>query len=162
MHPLLHSVPPNLQQATADPHLCQRLLDTHVQVWVSLLCGHCSFLLGPGVHKILVVPSKHLFPQSCVSSGSSIVGLMGPAPRGLMPYTSLLNPEPLSLWQATADPYLHRRHSTQFCLSLCRVSGSWCTQSLFELSGLLWQEWGLILNVNLPLLPSCWRLLLCP
>ena len=48
---LLHSVPPALQQATANPHLCQRLLDTHGQVWVSLQWGHCSFLLGPGVHK---------------------------------------------------------------------------------------------------------------
>ena len=44
------------------------------QVWVSLLWGHCSFLLGPGVHKVLFVPSKSLFPQSCVSSGSSMVG----------------------------------------------------------------------------------------
>ena len=26
--------------------------DTHGQVWVSLLWGHCSFLLDPGVHKI--------------------------------------------------------------------------------------------------------------
>ena len=58
MHALLHSVPLTLQQATADPRLCQRLLDTHGQVWVSLLCGHCSFLLGPGLHKILFVPSK--------------------------------------------------------------------------------------------------------
>ena len=46
------------------------------QVWVSLLWGHCSFLLGPGVHKFLFVPSKSLFPQSCVSSGGSMVGLM--------------------------------------------------------------------------------------
>ena len=37
MHTLLHSVPPTLQQATADPRLHQRLLDTHEQVWVSLL-----------------------------------------------------------------------------------------------------------------------------
>ena len=59
----LHSVPPTLQQATADPHLCQRLLDTHEQVWVSLLWGHCSFLLGPGAHKALFVPSKSLFPS---------------------------------------------------------------------------------------------------
>ena len=66
--------------------------------------------------QVLFVTSKHLFLQSCVSSGSSIVGLMGPAPRGLMPYTSLLNPEPLSLWQATADPYLHRRHSNTVLL----------------------------------------------
>ena len=37
-----------LQQAAADPRLPRRLLDTHGQVWVSLLWGHCSFLLGPG------------------------------------------------------------------------------------------------------------------
>ena len=53
---------PTLQQVTTDPHLCQRLPDMHGQVWVSLL-GHCSFLLGPGAHKILVVPSKSLFPS---------------------------------------------------------------------------------------------------
>ena len=28
----------------------------------------CSFLLGPGAHKVLFVSSKSLFPQSCVSS----------------------------------------------------------------------------------------------
>ena len=28
-----------------------------------------------------------------------------------MPHPSLLHPEPLPLWQATADPYLRRRHS---------------------------------------------------
>ena len=61
MHALLHSVPPTLQQATADPRLCQRLLDTHGRVWVSFLWGHCSFLLGPGMHKVLFVPSKNLF-----------------------------------------------------------------------------------------------------
>ena len=48
----------------------------HGQVWVSLLWGHCSFLLGPGVHKVLFVPSKSLFPQSCLNSGASMVGLM--------------------------------------------------------------------------------------
>ena len=76
MHALLHSVPLPLQQATANPRLCWSLLDTHKQVWVSLLWGHCSFLLSPGVHKILFVLSKSMFPQSCVSSGSSVVGLM--------------------------------------------------------------------------------------
>ena len=40
------------------------------------LGGHCSFLLGPGAHKVLFVPSKRLFPQSCVNSHSSMVGLM--------------------------------------------------------------------------------------
>ena len=74
MHALGHSMPLTLQQATTDPGLCQRLLDTHRQVWVSLLLGHCSFLLGPDAHKVLFVPSKSLFPQACVSSGSSMVG----------------------------------------------------------------------------------------
>ena len=44
---------------------------------------------------------------------------------------------------------------TQFWLSLCGVSGSWCTQGLFEPSKCLWWEWGLILNAILPLIPSC-------
>ena len=57
-------------------HLRRRLLDTPRQVWVGLLRGHCYFLLGPGVHKVLFVPSKSLFPQSCVSSGSSMMWLM--------------------------------------------------------------------------------------
>ena len=70
----LHSVPLTLQEATTDPHLCQRLLDTDRQVWVSLLWGDCSFLLGPGAYKVLFVPSQSLFPQSCVSSGGSMVG----------------------------------------------------------------------------------------
>ena len=44
----------------------------------------------------------------------------------------------------------------QFCLSLCGVPGSWCTQDLFEPAECLWQELGLILKVNLPLIPSFW------
>ena len=100
-----YSLSPTLQQATAEPRLCQRLLDTHGQVWVCFLWGHCSFLLGPGAQKVeapgysraslglflvwslllspgswcpevLLVPFKSLFPQSCVNSGGSMVGLM--------------------------------------------------------------------------------------
>ena len=37
MQALVHSVPPTLQHATADPCLCRRLLDTHRQVCLSLL-----------------------------------------------------------------------------------------------------------------------------
>ena len=68
MHSLLRSVPLILQQATAIPCLHARLLDTHRQVWVSLLWGHSSFLLGPGAHRNLFVPTESLFLQSCVSS----------------------------------------------------------------------------------------------
>ena len=59
-----------LHPATADP-TSAGFLDTHGQVWVSLLWGHCSFLLGPGAHKVLFVPSRSLFPQFCVSAGGS-------------------------------------------------------------------------------------------
>ena len=45
---------------------------------------------------------------------------------------------------------------TQFCLSLCGIPGSWCAPGLFEPSEHLCWEWGLILKVNLPLLPSYW------
>ena len=92
MHALLHSVPLTLKQATTDPRLHWRLLDTHGHVWVSFLWGHCIYLLGPGVHKVLFVPSKSLFPQSCVSSGGSMVGLMATSskrayaiPRSVVP-----------------------------------------------------------------------------
>ena len=46
------------------------------QVWLCLLWHHCSFLLGPGTHKILFVPSKRLFPQSC---GSSVIKFHWPS-----------------------------------------------------------------------------------
>ena len=40
-----------------------RLLDSYGQVWVSLLWGHSSFILGPGVHKALFLPTRSLFPS---------------------------------------------------------------------------------------------------
>ena len=104
MHALLLSLPPTLQQATTDPRLCWRLLDTHRQVWVSLLWGHCSFLLGPGTHKILFLPSKNLFPQTCASSGGSMLMVTSSkrvyakprstAPRGPVPTAVHCRPIP--------------------------------------------------------------------
>ena len=84
-------------QPCSMPHrLYWSLLDTHGQVWVSLLWGHCSFLLSPGVHNVLFVPFKSLFPQSCVSSDGSMVGLMVTSckrayaiPRSTAPRTSV-------------------------------------------------------------------------
>ena len=157
MHALLHSAPPTLQQATAYPCLCWRLLYTHRQVWVSLLWGHCSSLLGPGVNKVLFVACKSLFPQSHVSSGGSMVRIMvTSSKRGLChtPVCCTQSPcpcgSPLLTCTSTGDT------QTQFCLSLCGVSGFWCAQGLFECSERLWQIWSLVLNAILPLLPSCW------
>ena len=77
---LLHSVPRTLQQSTADPCLHNRPLDRKsdpdrvFQVWAYLLWDHGSFLLRPGAHRVLFVPSKSLFPQSC---GSPIINTSG-------------------------------------------------------------------------------------
>ena len=71
---------------THHPQPCSRPLPTHTSTgdsWIlsgksgSVSCGgHCSFPLGPGAHKVLSVLSKSLFPQSCVRSGGSVLGLM--------------------------------------------------------------------------------------
>ena len=73
-----------------------------------------------------------------------------------MPYPGLLHPEPLTLQQTTAAHTFAGDTQTQFWLSLCGSSGSWCAQGLFEPSVHLWLVRGLILNMISPLLPSCW------
>ena len=68
---------------------------------------------------------------------------------GLLRQSSCPCSSPLPTHTSTGDT------QTQFCLSLCGVSGSWCAQGLFEPSERLW-HWVLILNVISSLLPSCW------
>ena len=131
MQALLYSVPPRLQQAMADPCLHWTLLDTPGQVWVSLLWGHCSFLLGPDAHKVLFVPSKSLFPVLCkfcqlyggvngnlLQEGSCHTQVS--CTQSCCPFGS-----PLLTSTSTGDT------QTQLSLSLCGVPGSWCTRSLF-------------------------------
>ena len=105
MHALQHSVPLTLHQATADPRLHRRLLDTYGQVWVSLLWGHWSFLLSPTVHKVFFVPSESV-SQSCVSSGGSMVGLMVPSSKRAYAIPWSAAPRAPALWQVTADLYI--------------------------------------------------------
>ena len=128
---------------------------THRQVQNSLSWGHCSFLLGPGAQGAVCAPQESI-SQPCVSSGSSMVGLMATSskracttPKSAAPRTRPCG-RPLLARTSTGDA------QTQFCLRLCEGPGSRCTQALFEPSEHLWREWGLILNANLPLLPSCW------
>ena len=85
---------PNPAAGHHQPTNLPEILDTYGQVWVSLLWGHCSFLLGPGTHKVLFVPSKSLFPQSCVSSGNSMVELMETYSKRAYALLGLLHPEP--------------------------------------------------------------------
>ena len=76
---LLYSVPLTPQQATVNPRLQPTVQETPGHSWASLaqsLMGHCCFLLGPGGHKVLFVPSKiHQIPlahQSQIPWGFSV------------------------------------------------------------------------------------------
>ena len=116
--------------------------ETPEHSWASLshsLVGHCSFLLGPGGHKVLSVPPKSLFPQSWVSSGSSMVGLMATFSKrayAIPRSTALRAPAPASFhcWPTPPQETLtHRSGSVSVesldpgvhkaCLSPLSVSG---------------------------------------
>ena len=107
MHTLPHPVPPTLQQATTDPHLRWRLLDTHRKVWVSLW-GHCSFLLGPGAQGSVCALQESPFPVLC-EFWQLYSGVNGDLLQEGLCHTQVCHT--LTLWQATADLFLHRRHS---------------------------------------------------
>ena len=70
---------------TQCPQPCSRPPQTHASArdsWTlrtslgKVSCGITALLSWILVHMVLFVPSKSLFPQSCVSSGGSVVGLM--------------------------------------------------------------------------------------
>ena len=63
------------------------------------------------VPSTIVWPSKSLFPQSSVSSGGSMVGLMVTSSKRAYAIPRSAAPRALPLWQAAADRYRHRRHS---------------------------------------------------
>ena len=117
-----------------------------------------SLLLSPGTWytQVSVCALQESIFQSCLCSGSSVVGLMVTSSKSAYAIPNSATPRvpvpegPLLSCTSTGDS------QTQFCLSLCGVPGSWCTQDLFEPSKCLWQECRLILNENSPLLPSCW------
>ena len=105
---------------TQCPRTFSRLLPIHAftrDSWTltdksgSVSCGVTAPFLGPGAYKVLFVPSKSQFPQSCVHSGSSIVGLMVISSKKAYATPKSTAPRTLPLQQSTADPYLHRRHS---------------------------------------------------
>ena len=144
--------PQTLQQATTHPRLCWRLLDTQTSPEQSLVG---SLLLSPGAQGSVCAPQESIF-QPCVSSGSSMVGLMATSskractiPKSAAPRVPV--PTADHCWPAPPQETL--RHSS---VSDSEGPGSRCTQALLEPSEHLWREWGLILNANLPLLPSCW------
>ena len=98
---------PNPAAGHRDPRLSWTLLGKSE----SVSCG--SLLPSPGswCAQVSVCASRSLFPQSCVSSGSFMVGLMVTSPKRAYAIPKSGTPRAPSLWQSTADPYLHRRHS---------------------------------------------------
>ena len=149
MHVLLWSLTPTMQQVTINPRLHRRLPDTHRQI----SCGVTVPFSWVLVHKVLLCPPRVYLPvlskfwQLCGGVNGDLLqeDLSHTHTQSTCPCGRLL-----STCTSTGDA------QTQFCLILCGVPGSWCTQGLFEPSELLWQEWGLILNVIWLLLPSCW------
>ena len=108
MHVLIHWVFPTLQQATTDPRLHWRLLDTHRQVWVSPLQGHCSFLLGSGAQGSVCALQVYFqvlckFWQLCGGINDD------PLPEGLCHTRVCCTQSPVAL--TVTDPYIHRRCS---------------------------------------------------
>ena len=140
---------PNPKQAATDPSLCRRLPDTHRQV----SCGVTAPFSWVLVHKVLLCPPRVYFPVLC-KLWQLYSGVIGNPLQEDLCHTHTKSPcpcsRPLPTGVSTGDA------QTQFCLGLCGVLGSWCTQGLSEPSELLWRERGLILNVDSPLLPSCW------
>ena len=107
---------------------------------VSFLWGHCSFPPGPRTHEVLFVPSKSLFPQSCVIPGGSVVGLTATSSERLCHTQVCCTQSPCPCGRTLLTRTSTGDTQTQFGLSLCGVSGSWCAQGLFEPSENLWQQ----------------------
>ena len=105
------------------------------------------------VHKVLLCPQRVYFPVLCKFWQLS-GGINGDLLQEDLCHTHTQNPCPCSSPLLTCTSAVDTQ--TQFCLSLCGVSGSWCTKDLFEPSECLWQVWGLIQNMILTLLPSYW------
>ena len=150
MHALLPSV----------PQPCSRPPPNHTSAgdfWTltgksgSVSCGVTAPFSWVLVHKVLFVPSKSLFPSrkfwwlyGGVNGDLHQEGIchtqvcctQSPCPCG----------NPLLTRTSTGDT------QTQFCLSLCGVSGP---SRMHKICMALWWVWGLILNTISPLIPSC-------
>ena len=108
------------------------------------------------------MPSKSLFPQSCVSSGGSAVGLVVTSSKRA--YTIPRSAAPKPLQQATDDMYLHRRHSDTVLAQSLWVGPPFCAlpRSEYLRQPGAWQahcsRWLCILITSLDLaawLPGC-------
>ena len=156
MHALLHSVPPNLQQATANPRFHRRPPDTHRQVRNCLLWGHCSFFWVLLCTLFCLCPLGVCFPVLCKSwqlwggvNGDLLL-------EGLCHTQVYCTQSPCSCSSPLLTHTSTGHTQTQFWLSLgAGLCVLVCTRFIWA----LWVSlvlWGLILNAISPLLPSFW------
>ena len=103
----------------------------------SLLCSHCSFLLGPSAQGA-IVPSESI-SQSYISSGSPTVGLMATSSKRTYAIPTPRAPVPASDYCRPIPPQEMLKHSS---VCLCGIPGFWCAQVLLEPSECLWRVWG--------------------
>ena len=126
MSVLLHSLPPTLEQASANPRLHQRLPDTGNSR--AVFCGVTAPFFWVLMHKVLLCPPRVYFPvvykfwqlYGGVNGGILQKGLCHThvcCTQSSCPYS---RPPPTGT--STGDA------QTQFCLSLFGVPWSWCSQ----------------------------------
>ena len=110
--PMMHcsSVPPALQQATTDPRLHWRLLDTHSKSG-PVSCGVTAPFFWFCCAQGSVCALQDSVFQSCVSSGGSMVGLLVTSSQRAYAIPKSAAPRAPALQQAIADPHLCRRPS---------------------------------------------------
>ena len=125
------SRPPQTHTSTGDS-----LTFTGMSGTVS--CGVTALFLGSWCTRFYCAIQESI-SQSCVSPGSSIVGFNGDLLQEGLCHTQVCCTQipypcgrPPPICTSTGDA------QTQFCLSLCGVSGSWCNKGLFEPSEYFW------------------------
>ena len=100
-----------------------------------------SLLLSPGSWCTrFCLPSKTI-SQSYRSSGSSVVGFMATSSKRAHAIPRCCTQSPCPCGRPLLTHTSKGDTQTQFCLSLCEISVSWCTQGLFEPSECLWWVW---------------------
>ena len=165
MHALPHSVPLSLQQATANPRLCWRLLDTQTPQASLGQSLEGSLLLSPGfwwsqgfvcvlqesVSPVLGIISKFWWIICWVNGDllqedlcyTHVCCTQRPCPCG----------SPLLTGTSAGDTQTFKGRSGS-----ASVGSPGVHKVLFEPSGHLWWVWDLILNMISPLLPwKSWR-----
>ena len=155
MHALLLSVPPTLQQATADSRLCRRFW-TLMGMSGSVSCGVTALFSWVLVHTRFCLCPPRVFSQSCVSSGGSMAGLMATSskrayaiPRSAAPRAAA--PEAGHCWSVPSQE-TPKHSSGQSLWGLC----------VLVWTRFVWALWaylvgkGIDSKCNFTPLPSCW------